>query len=169
MGATTRESSSSSVSLYTLPPEIRILILRLCIPTHRTISATWSSRDRRLSFRKSDIPAVLTVCREFRVEALELYRPLLKPNSTTDLQFYVHKASDSLRIERDTSQAPRAVEYTLLDVDACVLRVALFSSLTMDLSSVHGSGYGCSWCRWRFKGDSVYSIYLTRCSMPEEE
>lgn len=124
------------------PPEIRIIILRLCMPTHRTISVTWSSRDRRLSFRKSDIPAVLTVCREFRAEALKLYQPLLKHNSTTDLQFYVHTASDALRIERNTSQSPRGVGHALLDVDVCVLRVALLSPLPMDLSSVHGPGYG---------------------------
>lgn len=168
MGVTTPESSSSSVSFYTLPFEIRIIIFRLCMPTHRTISVTWS-RDRRLSFRKSDIPAVLTVCREFRAEALKLYQPLLKPNSTTDLQFYVHKDSDALRIERNISQAPRGVEHTLLDVDACVLRVALLSRLPINLSSVHGSGYGCSWCRWPFTGSSVYSIYLVRCNIPEEE
>lgn len=161
------ESSSNSVSLYVLPSEIRTIILRLCLPTHRTISATWNSRDRRLSFRKNDIPELLTVCREFRDKGLVFYKPLVKPSRTTDLQFYVHKASDSLRIKKDTSRVLRGVDDRLLDIDECVFRVALRSSLKLD--SVHGSGYDCYWCRWPFKGDSVHSIYLVRYNMSEEE
>ena len=161
--ATTPAAESSSLYepvcyFYVLPFEIRVFIVRLCLPSHRTISAKWSAQARELSFCKSDIPAVLTVCWEFRNEALKFYQPLVKPNSTTDLQFYIHKASDSVRIT-DNSPTKPAIEAALLDIDACVLRVAQRTG-NLKLNSVHVPDYGCHWCRWPFLGDSLYSIYL---------